>query len=108
MDELNGTDLRGKGLTFEFRKRWFPVPPESDRYAYGFAGCNDWHAEITHHGAFADLTVTKKICPDEQVMQTERNFLAALAKVTAILQEEDKTVTLAGDGVTIKLSRVAS
>jgi heat shock protein HslJ len=54
---------------------------------------------------FDRLTVTEKVCPDDEVMRVEKEFLTSLVAVTEIREEEDTTVTLIGEGVTIKLSR---
>jgi len=105
--QLNGTDLRGKGLTVDFTYIWLPTPPDTHQTAGGFAGCNEWHADMPPGGShlFARLTVTEKICPDDGVMQVEKEFLTSLVAVTEIREEEDTTLTLIGEGVTIKLSR---
>jgi heat shock protein HslJ len=106
VDSLNGKDVRGKKLFFEADRG----SPEGNEVptATGFGGCNEWRAKWespTDSDEFflTDLTVTEKACPDEEVMQIEKEYVAALAKVTHY-REEGRTLFLTGDGVDLQLS----
>ena len=103
MDTLNGTSLRGKGLTLFVE----PEGASSAAFAKGFGGCNDWHSWFDTTGgtevSFAEFTDTERVCSNEQRMQIEKDYLAALAKVKEF-RLEGEMLNLIGDGVTLWLS----
>jgi heat shock protein HslJ len=51
-----------------------------------------------------DLVVTEKICPDEELMQIEREFVSSLAKIGHYSAPETGKLILTGDGVELHLS----
>ena len=101
VDALNGTSLRGKGLTL-----FVDAGTSGAAFAKGFGGCNDWHSWFDTAGetevSFAQFTDTERVCSDKR-MQLEKDYLAALAKVKEF-QLEGETLSLTGDGVTLRLS----
>ena len=103
MDALNGTSLRGKGLTLFVE----PEGASSAAFAKGFGGCNDWRSWFDMAGdtevSFTEFTDTERFCSNQQRMQIEKNYLAALAKVKEF-QLEGEMLSLTGDGVTLRLS----
>ena len=103
VDALNGTSLRGKGLTLFVETEG----TSSAAFAKGFGGCNDWRswvdmAEETKV-SFTEFTDTERVCANPQRMQIEKDFLAALAKVKEF-RLEGEMLSLTGDGVTLLLS----
>ena len=103
MDALNGTSLRGKGLTLFVE----PEAPSGAAFAKGFGGCNNWHSWFDTAGgtevSFAEFTDTERVCSNQQRMQIEKDYLAALAKVKEF-RLEGEMLSLTGDGVTLRLS----
>jgi heat shock protein HslJ len=103
VDALNGTNLRGKGLTLFVE----PEGPSSAAFAKGFGGCNDWHSWFDTAGgtdvSFAEFTDTERVCSNQQRMQIEKDYLSALAKVKEF-RFEGEMLSLSGDGVTLRLS----
>ena len=103
VDALNGTSLRGKGLTLFVE----PEGPASAAFAKGFGGCNDWHSWFDTVGgtevSFAQFADTERVCSNNQRMQIERDYLAALAKIKEF-RLEGEMLSLTGDGVTLRLS----
>ena len=103
VDTLNGTSLRGKGLTLFVE----PEGASSAAFAKGFGVCNDWHSWFDTAGgteiSFAEFTDTERVCSNEQRMQIEKDYLAALAKVKEF-RLEGEMLNLIGDGVTLWLS----
>ena len=100
VDALNGTSLRGKGLTL------FVESEAASATAKGFGGCNHWQSWFETDGgtevSFAQFTDSERVCSDKR-MQIEQDYLAALAKVKEF-QLEGETLSLTGDGVTLRLS----
>jgi heat shock protein HslJ len=104
VDALNGTSLRGKGLTlFVFE----PEEASGAAFAKGFGGCNDWQSWFDTAGgtevSFSQFTDTERVCSNKQRMQIEEDYLAALAKVKEF-RLEGEMLSLTGDGVTLRLS----
>ena len=103
VDALNGTSLRGKGLTLFVE----PEAPSGAAFAKGFGGCNNWHSWFDTVGetevSFAEFTDTERVCSNQQRMQIERDYLAALAKVKEF-RFEGEMLSLSGEGVTLRLS----
>jgi heat shock protein HslJ len=103
VDALNGTNLRGKGLTLFVE----PEGPSSAAFAKGFGGCNDWHSWFDTAGgtdvSFAEFTDTERVCSNQKRMQIEKDYLSALAKVTEF-RFEGEMLSLSGEGVTLRLS----
>ena len=103
VDALNGTNLRGKGLTLFVE----PDGTSGATFAKGFAGCNDWHSWFDITGgtevSFAQFADTERVCSNNQRMQIERDYLAALAKIKEF-RLEGEMLSLTGDGVTLRLS----
>ena len=103
VDALNGKSLRGKGLTLFVE----PEGASSAEFAKGFGGCNDWRSWFDMAGetevSFTEFTDTERVCANQQRMQIEKDFLAALAKVKEF-QLEGEMLSLTGDGVTLRLS----
>jgi len=103
VDALNGTSLRGKGLTLFVE----PEGASSAAFAKGFGGCNDWRSWFDMAGdtevSFTEFTDTERVCSNQQRMQIEKDYLAALAKVKEF-QLEGGMLSLTGDGVTLRLS----
>ena len=103
VDALNGTSLRGKGLTLFVE----PEGTSGAAFAKGFGGCNDWHSWFDTAGgtdvSFAEFTDTERVCSNQQRMQIEKDYLAALAKVREF-RFEGEMLSLSGDGVTLRLS----
>ena len=101
VDALNGTSLRGKGLTL------FVEPEAASANAKGFGGCNDWHSWFDTAGgtevSFSEFTDTERVCSNQQRMQIEKDYLAALAKVKDF-RLEGETLSLTREGVTLRLS----
>ena len=102
MDALNGTSLRGKGLTLFVE----PEVASGAAFAKGFGGCNNWHswfdlAEGTEV-SFSQFSDSERVCSDKR-MQIEKDYLAALAKVKEF-RLEGEMLSLTGDGVTLRLS----
>ena len=100
VDALNGTSLRGKGLTL------FVESEAASANAKGFGGCNDWHSWFETDGgtevSFVQFSDTERVCSNQQRMQIEKDYLAALAKVKEFRFEGDM-LSLSGDGVTLRL-----
>ena len=103
VDALNGASLRGKGLTLFVE----PDGTSGATFAKGFAGCNDWHSWFDITGgtevSFAQFADTERVCSNNQRMQIERDYLAALAKIKEF-RLEGEMLSLTGDGVTLRLS----
>ena len=103
VDALNGTSLRGKGLTLFVE----PEGASSAAFAKGFGGCNDWHSWFDTAGgtevSFAQFTDTERVCSNQKRMQIEKDYLSALAKVTEF-RFEGEMLSLSGEGVTLRLS----
>lgn len=103
VDALNGTSLRGKGLTLFVE----PEVVSGAAFAKGFGGCNDWQSWFDTAGgtevSFSQFTDTERVCSNKQRMQIEEDYLAALAKVKEF-RLEGETLSLTGDGVTLRLS----
>ena len=103
VDALNGTSLRGKGLTLFVE----PERASSAAFAKGFGGCNDWRSWFDMAGetevSFTEFTDTERVCANQQRMQIEKDFLTALAKVKEF-RLEGEMLSLTGDGVTLRLS----
>ena len=53
--------------------------------------------------SFTGFTATERVCANQQRMQIEKDFLAALAKVKEF-RLEGEMLSLTGDGVTLRLS----
>ena len=74
VDALNGTSLRGKGLTLFVE----PEGPSSAAFAKGFGGCNDWRSWFDMAGdtevSFTEFTATERVCANQQRMQSRRTF----------------------------------
>jgi hypothetical protein len=103
VDALNGTNLRGKGLTLFVE----PEGPSSAAFAKGFGGCNDWHSWFDTPGgtevSFAEFTDTERVCSNQKRMQLEKDYLSALAKVKDF-RFENEMLSMSGEGVTLQLS----
>ena len=103
VDALNGTSLRGKGLTLFVE----PEGASKAAFAKGFGGCNDWHSWFDTAGgadvSFAEFTDTGRVCSNKQRMQIEKDFLAALANVKEF-RLDGEMLSLTGRGVTLRLS----
>ena len=103
MDALNGTSLRGKGLTLFVESEVV----SGAAFAKGFGGCNEWRSWFdTVEGtevSFSNFTDSERDCFNKQRMQIEKDYLAALAKVKEF-RLEGEMLSLTGDGVTLRLS----
>ena len=102
VDALNGTSLRGKGLTLFVESEVV----SGAAFAKGFGGCNKWRSWFnTDEGkvSFSNFTDSERDCSNKQRMQIEKDYLAALAKVTDF-RLEGEMLSLTGDGVTLRLS----
>ena len=97
VDALNGTSLRGKGLTLFVE----PEVVAGAAFAKGFGGCNDWHSWFdTAEGtevSFSQFTDGERVYSDKR-MQIEKDYLAALAKVEEF-RLEGEMLSLIGDNI---------
>ena len=102
VDALNGTSLRGKGLTLFVE----PEVVSGAAFAKGFGGCNNWRSWFdTAEGtevSFSQFSDSERVCSDKR-MQIEKDYLAALAKVKEF-RLDGEMLSLTGDGVTLRLS----
>src|SRR5262245_18503855 len=103
VETLNGKDVRGKHLTLF-------VHDGSGGFsasASGGTGCHSWGSayqlEAPDRFKLVDgIGVTTEACPYAIAMQIEREYLAALAKVTR-WQMNGSTLLLSGDQTTLRL-----
>jgi heat shock protein HslJ len=103
VENLNGKDVRGKRLTFF-------VHDGSGGFlasASGGTGCHSWGSayqlEAPDRFKLVDgIGVTTEACPDALAMQLEREYLAALAKVTR-WRMDGSTLQLSGDQAVLRL-----
>jgi heat shock protein HslJ len=98
--ELNGKDVRGKGLTF--------LVEGAPGAASGFGGCNSWQVsyELKEPDRFTLGTIgtTKKLCPEGDIMQLEGEFVSALARVVR-WRVAGLALILSGEGASVQLLR---
>lgn len=72
-----------------------------DQRAGGTSACNQYSGPFTISGgeiSFSDMTSTLMACEPEEVMDSERAYLDALARVDSFTATEER-LTLSGDGV---------
>ena len=81
VDALNGTNLRGKGLTLFVQ----PERASSAAFAKGFGGCNDWHSWFDMAGetevSFTEFTDTEEFALTNSVCRSRRTFWRLLPKL---------------------------
>ena len=81
MDALNGTSLRGKGLTLFVEPEAAlarHLPKALGAATTGILGSSTAGGTEVSFAQFAD---TERVCSNKQRMQIEKDYLAALAKV---------------------------
>jgi heat shock protein HslJ len=73
----------------------------ADGRVSGSAGCNRYTGTWTAEGAtvaFGPAAATRRMCPDQAVMEQEQNFLTALGTVRSMRMEGDRLELRAADG----------
>lgn len=82
----------------------------ADGQVSGSAGCNRFNAGFEAEGSggaarFTPARTTRMSCPDEAVMQQEREFIAALGTVTTMRMDGDQLEFRTADGAMALLLR---
>jgi heat shock protein HslJ len=102
--ELMGGTMDGDELTL-VETHPITLTIEDDA-ASGTAACNRYFASVAISGAaigFDGLGATEMACSPEEVMESERGFLAALSRVSEFSATEE-SLTLTGEGVELVFS----
>jgi heat shock protein HslJ len=89
------TSVGDTAITIEFA---------NDGQASGASGCNRWNASYQVEGSsikFGVPTLTRKICPEQSVMDQEQQFLQSLSRVATAQVEGDHLELRDGSGALV-------